>query len=282
MKRHIMIGIVVLLLGAGCYCGYRYYDDVIRPEQEIAAADDAQNELFLQVKPSVSVNVPVTESIQESEAQAALTTETAENLLAPAEEINEHTTAWLTIPGTHIDYPVVQGDDNDFYLHHGFDGQLNQELGCPFLDYRCNADFSGFNSIVYAHHMTKQRMFADIALFKDESFFSSHGYGTLILNDEVHTVQFFAYLNVYPTAPAYHAVFVMDSEKQEYLEYIEETADYCLYSTDELLDMYSTDEDDRDDKDDRDDSFDNLHLLLLSTCTYEFDDARGILVGVIE
>ena len=252
---------IVALIAAGCYCAYRYYQSDVLPEKQLDEADEKQLELFDRVKPSIDTSSDTD------------TTEPQENLLEAAEEVNSGVVAWLTIPGTHIDYPVCQAEDNDFYLHNGFDGQYNYELGCPFLDYRCEDDFSGFNSIVYAHHMTKQRMFADINLFKDESFVNSHGYGTLILNDEVHLVQFFAYLNVYPTAPAYHAVFVMDSEKQEYLEYIEETADYCTLSVDELMDMFSSDDGD---------SFDNLHLLLLSTCTYEFDDARGILVGLIE
>lgn len=264
MKTRIMIAAVVILALVGLYFGWRYYGDVIQPEQELAAADGEQLALFDNIRPAPAKEQ---DSVPEN-GDAPLV-----NPLAEAESVNPSVVGWITIPGTHIDYPIAQAEDNDFYLHNGFDGQYNYELGCPFLDYRCEADFSGFNSIVYAHHMTKQRMFADINLFKDESFFSSHNTGQLILNNDVHTVQFFAYLNVYPTAPAYHAVFVMDSEKQEYLEYIEETADYCLYSTDELINMTSSD--------DRD-SFDNLHLLLISTCTYEFEDARGILVGFIE
>lgn len=262
MKKAVLPVMLAIVTGLAAYCGYRYYNDAVLPEKKLAEADEAQLRLFEDIKPDIPENTPEDSSPDNDE-----------NLLAAAEKVNPGVVGWLTIPGTHIDYPVAQGVDNDFYLHNGFDGQYNYELGCPFLDYRCESDFSGFNSIVYGHHMTRQRMFADINLFKDESFFSSHNTGQLILNNDVRTVQFFAYLNVYPTAPAYHAVFVMDSEKQEYLEYIEETADYCTLSVDELMDMFSSDDGD---------SFDNLHLLLLSTCTYEFDDARGILVGLIE
>lgn len=249
MKHKAAFVILILLIGAGVYCGYRYYHEDVLPEKQIDEAYDKQIELFDSVKPDINTS-------DDSSADD-------DNLLESAEEVNDAVVAWLTIPGTHIDYPICQAEDNDFYLHNGFDGKYNNELGCPFLDYRCEGDFSGFNSIVYGHHMTRQRMFADINLFKDESFLNAHFMGQLILNDEVHNVQFFAYLNVYPTAPAYHAVFMTDSEKQEYLEYIEETADYCTLSAGEI-------------------DIDNLHLLLLSTCTYEFNDARGILVGVIE
>ncbi|MBR4628598.1 MAG: class B sortase [Ruminococcus sp.] len=245
MKRKAVIVSLLLLISAGVYCGYRYYHEDVLPEKQIDEAYDKQIELFESIKPEIA----------ESEKGC--------NILEPAEEVNSGVVGWITIPGTHIDYPICQAEDNDFYLHNGFDGQYNNELGCPFLDYRCESDFSGFNSIVYAHHMSGQRMFADISLFKDQSFFNAHSAGQLILNDDVRTVRFFAYLNVYPTAPAYHAVFMTDSEKREYLEYIEETADYCLYSANDL-------------------DSDDLNLLLLSTCTYEFNDARGILVGIIE
>lgn len=245
MKRKALFVSLILLISVGAYCGYRYYHEDVLPEKQVDEAYDELIELFERIKPEIAE------------------CETDSNFLKPADEVNSGVVGWITIPGTHIDYPICQAEDNDFYLHNGFDGQYNNELGCPFLDYRCESDFSGFNSIVYAHHMSGQRMFADISLFKNQSFLNAHPTGQLILNDEVRTVRFFAYLNVYPTAPAYHAVFMTDSEKREYLEYIEETADYCNYSADEL---------------DRDD----LHLLLLSTCTYEFNDARGILVGIIE
>lgn len=251
MKTRILYTVVAVLVIALGYCGWRYYDDVIRPEKQIAEADSSQNELFSEIRPTV------TEGSGKTSDDATVMTES--DPLAPAEEINESTTAWLTIPGTHIDYPVVQGEDNDFYLHHGFDGELNQELGCPFLDCRCESSFRGFNSIVYAHHMTKQRMFADIALFKDEAFMRSCPEGYLTLADGVKTIRFFAYLTV-PSSAAVYQVVSAEEERDEYIEYILNTANYHF---DIEID-------------------ENSRLILLSTCTYEYDQARGVLVGVIE
>jgi sortase B len=111
--------------------------------------------------------------------------------------------------------------------------------------------------------MKRRRMFADISLFSDAGFMRNHPDGYLTLSDGVHHVTFFAYLNVYSTAPAYHAVFVTDTERREYLEYIFTEAKHTQTLTEADLD-------------------ENAHLLLLSTCTYEFTDARGILIGLIE
>ena len=257
MKLRIMGIFATVLIAVGCYFAYRYYLDVIVPEQEIAAADSEQQELFEQIKPSPSP-VKMTEAFSVSPAETVVL-ETVPDLLEGAAEINSSVVGWITIPGTHIDYPIAQGEDNEFYLYHGFDGKLNQKLGCPFLDYRCEPDFSGLNSIVYAHHMTRQRMFADVALFKDESFMLSHPTGTLTEHDTVHTVQFFAYLSVPSDSPVYQAEFADAEEKQKYLAYLKDTASY--YQETEI------DE--------------NSHLLLLSTCTFEYETARGVLAGVI-
>ena len=256
MKHKSVFVILLLLIGIGSYCGYRYYSDNVLPEKLTDESYDEQTELFEKIKPKK--NTSSTDGMNTG-------SDIKEDPLQPAEDVNSAVVGWININDTHIDFPVAQAEDNDFYLHNGFDGKYNNELGCPFLDYRCEGDFSGFNSIVYGHHMTRQRMFADIALFKDKEFLQSHPTCTLTLNDGEHIVRFFAYMNVPETAPAYHAVFVTDSEKNDYIDYIFSDAQYTTgYSSDELKEK------------------DDLHLLLLSTCTYEFADARGILIGVIE
>ena len=252
MKRKIILTAMLLLIAGGCYCSYRYYHDDVLPEKVINKAHDEQIQLFERIRPEMSVHSDKTSEIMK-------------NPLQSAEEINSNVVGWITINGTHIDFPVAQAEDNDFYLHNGFDGKYNNELGCPFLDYRCVCDFSGFNSIIYGHHMTDQRMFADIALFKDRSFLQSHQTGTLITKNGERHIQFFAYMNVTETASAYHAVFVSDAEKNEYIDYIFSDAQYTSgYNSEELKEK------------------DDLHLILLSTCTYEFENARGILIGVLE
>ena len=258
MKTRILIGMVIVLLVALVYCGWRYYGDVIRPEQEFAAADSEQQILFDSIRPD-------SQEPPSERAENAPEADTPEDPLLKAAEVNPSVVGWITIPGTHIDHPIVQAEDNDFYLHNGFDGQYNYELGCPFLDCRCAADLSGFNSIVYAHHMTKQRMFADIALFKDECFMQDHPEGILTLHDGVHKVIFFAYLNVPSTAPVYRTDLMTDDDKHAYLTQLFEAADHTVGYTAEDLNTMS-----------------DLHLLLLSTCTYEYDDARGIVAGIIE
>ena len=250
MKGKVAFAAIILLLCTAAYCGYQYYKEDILPQKQIDEAYLDATGLFGRIRPEFQN--------AENDTKGA-----NYDLLGPAEEVNSRVVGWITIPGTHIDYPIAQSDDNEFYLHNGFDGNYNYELGCPFLDYRCESDFSGFNSIIYAHHMTEQRMFADISLFSDSQFMQEHPEGNLTLHDNVYSVKFFAYLNVYPTAPVYHALFMNASEKKEYLEYIFKEAKHTQIFEPEELD-------------------ENSKLLILSTCTYEYKDARGVLVGIIE
>ena len=269
MKHRLIVIPVLLLALLGLFFAYQYYLSVYLPRNNIEQAFNNESKLYERMKPEIDFGAKDTiDSINELKEEKQLDSKqikAEDSLLAPCSEVNDDAAAWIYIPDTNIDFPVMHTDDNDFYLHNGADGKYNYELGCPFLDFRCEEDFSGFNSIVYGHHMTEQRMFAYIALFSEEPFMLSHEVGYLVLPDQVHTVDFIAYLNVPSTSAAYHTVFLTMQEKEDYLGYIFSFAKYTHGMT----------IDDLKEKND-------LHLLLLSTCTYEYDNARGILVGVID
>ena len=103
----------------------------------------------------------------------------------------DNSIGWIYVPDTHINYPIMQSEDNDFYLHHGADGGYLY-AGSIFLDYRCNADFSGVSNILYGHNMSNRSMFADVTNFTDRAYFDSHRYGWLTTENDVYSVCFFA------------------------------------------------------------------------------------------
>ena len=178
-------------------------------------------------------------------------------------EINPDTVGWLTIPDTTVDYPIVQAGDNQFYLKTGYDRQYSY-VGCPFLDSRCAEGFEGFNAIVYGHHI-KHEMFGDIAKFSDIDYMRERPSGTLLTEDGQHNVQFFAYLTVPSTSKVYDTGIVNKTDRDGYIDSLFDLASYTVGQTAESLKRR-----------------DDLRLLLLSTCTYEFENARGVLVGVIQ
>ena len=98
---------------------------------------------------------------------------------------------WLYLPDTNINYPLMQGEDNEFYLHHAYDGS-HLTSGSVFLDCRCNPNFMNPINVVYAHNMKNGSMFAGLVKFKDSAYFYSHRYGWLSIADKVYRIDFFS------------------------------------------------------------------------------------------
>ena len=106
-------------------------------------------------------------------------------------EINPDVRAWLTIDGTNIDYPVVQGKSDFEYLNKDVLGEFSL-AGAIFLSGDNRPDFSDPYNIVYGHHVEGGAMFSDVLQFREESFFREHPTGTLWLPDRAFRIEVFA------------------------------------------------------------------------------------------
>ena len=83
---------------------------------------------------------------------------------------------YIYSPGTRIQYPIAyMSSTNDFYLNRDLDGNLNAN-GSIFIEHLCNPNFGSQNTIIYGHHMKSGLMFADLCKYKDASYYSSHPY----------------------------------------------------------------------------------------------------------
>lgn len=265
MKRLVLIVLTIVLAGVGVFFGWRYYSDVYLPNKQVTDADKQQRELFEEIKPKAVREFEPEQPKQETATDSAAA-QSAQAALEALPANRDDAVGWIKIDGTVIDYPVVQTTDNSYYLENGLNGAYNYGLGCPFLDYRCKNDFTDFNSIIYAHHIQYyQAMFSDITLYKDESFMRSHPYGTLMTKNGVHRVRFFAYMIIDNPSFAYVTGVTDKAEQNAYIDDIFSAAYYTPLCTAQEL------------KNNK-----GLHLLLLSTCTYEYWSAKGVLVGVIE
>ena len=89
-------------------------------------------------------------------------------------EINEDVYAWITVPGTVIDYPVLQHPtDNTYYLNYNIDGSYGYP-GCIYTENLNSKDFSDNNTVIYGHNMKNGTMFAGLHKFEDSTFFEEH------------------------------------------------------------------------------------------------------------
>ena len=83
---------------------------------------------------------------------------------------NDETRGWIVVPGTNVNYPFVQSNDNKFYLNRSFDKTYN-DAGWLFLDYRNDINSLSKNNIIYAHARVDRTMFGSLRnLLKDEWF----------------------------------------------------------------------------------------------------------------
>ena len=110
----------------------------------------------------------------------------------------------MSIPGTSIDFPVMQ--NGDFYLKHDFDGNYT-DYGLPFLDERCSLSTSD-NLIVYGHHMNDGSMFSELLNYADEDYCAAHSEVVLETENGVEIYQVAAVLRVAGSyAPGEWSVF---------------------------------------------------------------------------
>ena len=161
---------------------------------------------------------------------------------------------WLTVPGTKIDYPIVQAVDNDTYLRRDLNGEYAL-AGTLFMDCRCDI-LTSPNAIIYGHHMKNGSMFGTIKAFADKTFFDSNTHGTVYLPHETLTLEFFAYLVVKSTDEKIYSADIGEG----YFEYVRQNAR-------QYRDIGLTGED---------------RLITLSTCSYEFNDARMVLLARVK
>lgn len=180
----------------------------------------------------------------------------SEKLSIPSEtlkQINPDYVGWLLLPGTGIDYPVVQGKDNAYYLDHLFDGTKNK-AGCLFLDAENDSDFSSRNSIIYGHYMKNKSMFYELSSYKEQSWWKVHPEFQLILPDrQARLVVFSAYV-----ADVSENAWQMDFESQEaYENWVRERKERSLFQPDQEIGIPNA-------------------VVTCSTCSYEFENARFV------
>lgn len=121
------------------------------------------------------------------EEAAALTDIDLEALRA----INEDVVGWIEIPGTELSYPLLQWEDNQYYLNHNWKKQPSSG-GSVFLECTSNRDLTDYHTIVYAHRMRNDSMFGTLKYYNDLAFWQEHPCVYLMTETGVHRYEIFA------------------------------------------------------------------------------------------
>ncbi len=179
---------------------------------------------------------------------------------ASLQKQNSDIIAWIEIPGTVIDYAVVQGEDNEYYLDHN--ALLEEDIeGAIFVDAGNAPGFSDPNTVIYGHRMNNGNMFAGLHQFEEEAFFKTHRVLNLYEPEGLSEYEIFA---AYETDDA-HLLSKWDySSGAEWERYLEE-----IGSTDSAAMLRDTPIE----KTDR--------ILTLSTCVRGEDAKRYFVQAVL-
>ena len=138
--------------------------------------------------------------------------------LAALREVNEDVVGWIRIPDTKIDYPLMQGEDNDYYLKHTWDGRSNS-VGSIFLEHLNSPDLMDYNTIVYGHNMNDGSMFAGLRRYTTQEYWESHPYVYMLTDAGVYRYEIFASYRADVDSVTYGLSFNQTETKVNFLQY---------------------------------------------------------------
>lgn len=177
-------------------------------------------------------------------------------------EENQDFVGWLSIEDMKIDYPVMQCEDDEYYLHHDFYGG-DSKYGCLYVRNRADCD-SGTNFIIYGHNMKDGSMFGDLDFYLQESFYLEHPIISFDTLYEERTYEIIAVFRsqVYHSDDdvfKYYQFYEADTE-EEFNDFYRNIKELSLYDTGVEAAFGDT-------------------FLTLSTCAYHVTDGRLVVVA---
>lgn len=258
-RKIAFILIVLFFAGVTAFSGYKVY--TILAEYRAGEKTSEALQQFVVLEPTGISELP--EKVQEDHTAEAVLPElpTEPQVFYPTvdfaglRETNADVIGWIYIEDTNINYPIVQGTDNKYYVDHMADGTKNG-AGSIFMDYRNAPDFLDPNTVIYGHNMKNKTMFAHLTEYKNPEFFEAHDMGKIM----TLTGNFqFQVIGGYVASLREDAWEVDFDTDEDFLHWLHNAMDRS-----ETGGTYVPDGTER--------------IVTLSTCDYRFEDARYVLV----
>lgn len=174
-------------------------------------------------------------------------------------EKNPEMVGWISIPGTGIDYPVMQSQDRkSFYLNHDYYGNYSV-YGCPYLQENCRINQSD-NLIIYGHHMSDGSMFAPLQNYVSLDFWQSHQFIEFTAGQNSCRYRIFCVFKTSADSGFRYNAFVNAENKEQFDEFIDNCRKHSLYDTGISADFGDS-------------------ILTLSTCEYSLTNGRLVVMA---
>lgn len=278
IKKALLIIMAICLFMAG-----KTYCESVRNRQEQEALRKLIEENPQKVAGEPGQNSAEGEAMQEKSEEPDLKTESAGQGTVTGQEITEESmeepviltkyealyqanndlVGWLSIEGMVIDYPVMRSEDDEFYLHHNFQGE-EDKYGCLYVRNRADVDTPGTNFLIYGHNMKDGSMFGDLDLYRKKSFYQEH---TIIQFDTLYEERSYEIVAVFLSQVyaeqddvfKYYQFYEAETE-EEFQYFYDNIKELALYDTGVTAEYGDT-------------------FLTLSTCAYHVTDGRLAVVA---
>lgn len=275
-RKCIAALVLVFCMGAAAYMGYMavtelmdrhegtdYYAELARTAEQTAApvtTAAAPGETAGEMEKTAAAQSPeATFAAQETigaepEETAAGSEIDFDGLWATCPDV----VGWIRIEDTAIDYPVVQGVNNQYYLSHLPNGAEN-DGGSIMMDIASEGDFSSMVTILHGHHMRSGAMFGDLDEYADPEYFAAHPYLRLMTPAGDFDVAIFAGYHVDGNTYGYDTGYATEAE---FMAFVDEAVRLSGFEADVEVEFGD-------------------RLIMLSTCAYVSEDARFVVLGKI-
>lgn len=261
MKRVIQLLLGLLACGTFLLSAYKLMDYYCESQESRALMESLAEEAVVRREneiPVLETEPPETRTPEETapiEIQLPSETAPIEVNFDVLLDTNQDIVGWLYCEDTPINLPVVQSTDNDYYLRRMIDGTWNS-AGTLFVDYRNAGDFSDNNTIIYGHNMQNDSMFGTLTKYKVQSYYDEHPVLWLLTPETDYKIELVAGRVVGIDSD----VFYLPQTEQGLQMLVEQFVAESTFTTQIELS-------------------DNDRYLTLSTCSYEFNNARYVLIG---
>ncbi len=252
----------MVALGSFGYFGYYVYQMNRTEEQTDALSNKRQTYGYSTVKSEPITAVTVDKSSGKKEQKQLFVLKQFESLY----QKNKNLIGWIKIDGTQIDYPVMKSinGNGEYYLDHNFD-QEEDRNGTLFMDDACDVIRPSENWIIYGHNMKSGAMFGGLNKYKSESYYKEHPVVQFdtIYETGIYDVMFAFNSHVYTDAEIAfkYYQFIDPASKQEFDSGMAAMKEMSLYDTGRTAEF-------------------GARLLILSTCDYDEENGRFVLVCV--
>ena len=217
MKRKVYMILFFLFAGVFVYSAWNLFG-IYRTYQEGDEIYEKAVEKVVKTEgtmpPSQATDEPEDQPDKEVKAEPMITVD-----FDALKKTNADVVGWLYIPNSTISYPLLQGEDNEQYLHQTYDG-TSSILGSIFMDFRNQADLSDDHTIIYGHNMKNGSMFGTLKKYNDPAFYREHRNIYILTENGTYRYRVFSYHVADATGKVYTVHFDDTYTYEDYLALI--------------------------------------------------------------